>query len=109
MHIPSQALQTRISPEQRTWSSLLKTPPSSAGSEELCYIKPTFSDDVLVIEEFILEEGVKEWEDRVVGFFLDKKLPYTLVKENVKKRWKLLGWRCRYSLGWGYLLLQVQH
>ncbi|KAF9595409.1 hypothetical protein IFM89_000327 [Coptis chinensis] len=49
----------------------------------------TFSDDVLVSEKSILE--AKEWEDRIVGFFLDKKLPYTLVKENVKKRLKLLG------------------
>ncbi|KAF5180882.1 Rna exonuclease [Thalictrum thalictroides] len=35
--------------------------------------------------------GAKEWEDMIVGYFVDKKLPYSLVKSIVEKRWKLEG------------------
>ncbi|KAF9588459.1 hypothetical protein IFM89_010218 [Coptis chinensis] len=52
---------------------------------------PFGAGDALVIEDQVFEEGAKEWEDRVVGFFLGKKLPYTMVKTNVSKRWNLKG------------------
>ncbi|KAF5192427.1 hypothetical protein FRX31_017985 [Thalictrum thalictroides] len=35
--------------------------------------------------------GAKEWEHMIVGYFVDKKLPYSLVKSIVEKRWKLEG------------------
>ncbi|KAF5197004.1 hypothetical protein FRX31_013411 [Thalictrum thalictroides] len=39
----------------------------------------------------MLDQGAKEWEDRVVGFFLDKKLPYMMTKDVLKRRLKLKG------------------
>ncbi|KAF5208333.1 hypothetical protein FRX31_002080 [Thalictrum thalictroides] len=73
--------------------ALLKTIPPSAGSEELQFIEPKFGteEDVLLIDEEILAEGALEWENQVVGFFLDKKLPFMVVKETVHKKWKLKG------------------
>ncbi|KAF5176160.1 hypothetical protein FRX31_034253, partial [Thalictrum thalictroides] len=75
----------------KRWSSLLRTPPPSAGKEELNFINPVFEDGKLVLDDEILEEGAREWENRVVGFFLDKKLPYSMVKEILTRRWKLQG------------------
>ncbi|KAF5187792.1 hypothetical protein FRX31_022621, partial [Thalictrum thalictroides] len=61
------------------------------GKEELSYYEPELQDGKLIIDEELLEEGAKEWEDKVVGFFLDKKLPYTLVKAQIEKKWTLSG------------------
>ncbi|KAF5205327.1 Rna exonuclease [Thalictrum thalictroides] len=74
----------------KAWSSLLKVSPHFAGKEVLYYIPPNVGD-CIAINDDLLEEGAKDWEDCVVGFFLDKKLPYTLVQTMVKKRWKLQG------------------
>ncbi|KAF9595930.1 hypothetical protein IFM89_006211 [Coptis chinensis] len=65
--------------------------PHLLGKKKLAYIEPIFNDGVLEIEEEILEHGAKEWEDKVVGFFLDKKLPYSIVKTQVEKKWSLKG------------------
>ncbi|KAF5201897.1 Endonuclease/exonuclease/phosphatase [Thalictrum thalictroides] len=73
------------------WSSLLKTPPPSAGSEVLEFEEPKFEGNCLMLYDEMLETGAKEWEHNVVGFFLDKKLPFTVVKETVQRRWKLKG------------------
>ncbi|KAF5188412.1 zinc ion binding / nucleic acid binding protein [Thalictrum thalictroides] len=89
----SSSFEPSATRQNRAWNSLLKTPPPSAGEEDLQFIEPKFADDgdVLQIDEEVLIEGAREWETKVVGFFLDKKLPYSIVKENVLKKWKLLG------------------
>ncbi|KAF5204129.1 hypothetical protein FRX31_006287 [Thalictrum thalictroides] len=74
-----------------SWSSLLKSPPPSAGSQELCFIEPSFKEGVLQLDEELIKEGAAEWEHKVVSFFLDKKLPFTMVKSVVLKRWNLDG------------------
>ncbi|KAF5188106.1 hypothetical protein FRX31_022306, partial [Thalictrum thalictroides] len=74
-----------------SWSSLLKSPPPSAGSQELCFIEPSFKEGVLQLDKELIKEGAAEWEHKVVGFFLDKKLPFTMVKSVVLKRWNLDG------------------
>ncbi|KAF5197509.1 zinc ion binding / nucleic acid binding protein, partial [Thalictrum thalictroides] len=83
--------ENRSEPAVARWNSLLKKQPPSAGMEEMTYLKPNFCNGVLEIEDEIVEEGVKEWEDRLVGFFLDKKLPFSFVQEAVKKRWEPKG------------------
>ncbi|KAF5180290.1 hypothetical protein FRX31_030123, partial [Thalictrum thalictroides] len=74
-----------------TWSSTIKTKPASAGSEELFYCIPTVSNGVLQLDDSLCEEGAKEWENTIVGYFLDKKLPFSMVKSMVEKKWKLKG------------------
>ncbi|KAF5201499.1 hypothetical protein FRX31_008918 [Thalictrum thalictroides] len=75
----------------KRWNSLLKSAPPSAGSEELCYIDPIYEEGKLIIDVDLLNEGSHEWENRVVGFFLDKKLPFSMVKDTVEKKWTLKG------------------
>ncbi|KAF5207958.1 hypothetical protein FRX31_002456 [Thalictrum thalictroides] len=75
----------------KPWNSILKTKPTSVGSQTLNFIPPVFKGGVLQIEEGIFEEGSKDWDETVVGFFLDKRLPYSIVKRMVEKRWNLQG------------------
>ncbi|KAL5699922.1 hypothetical protein ACHQM5_025444 [Ranunculus cassubicifolius] len=63
--------------------------PPSASESILPFIEPVIEGDVLVMDE--AAEGVTEWEKKIVGFFLDKKLPFNTVKEEVRKHWKLRG------------------
>ncbi|KAF5198337.1 hypothetical protein FRX31_012077 [Thalictrum thalictroides] len=76
---------------KKAWCSLLKDPPPSAGKEELLYVEPQVIDGILEIGEEILKEGAKEWAEKLVGFFLDKKLPFLIVKDAILKRWKPKG------------------
>ncbi|KAF5208336.1 hypothetical protein FRX31_002077 [Thalictrum thalictroides] len=73
------------------WGTILKTKTPSASSDNLKFCIPNLKDGILQIDEKICKEGAKEWEDKVVGFFLDKKLPYTIVKRAVDKKWNLKG------------------
>ncbi|PIA42432.1 hypothetical protein AQUCO_02000108v1 [Aquilegia coerulea] len=79
-----------VNEKPRLWSTLLKTLPPSAGSMNLEYSEPIFEEGFLQIPERIREEGAKIWEDRVVGFFIDKKLPFSYVKSALVSKWKTL-------------------
>ncbi|PIA60807.1 hypothetical protein AQUCO_00300377v1 [Aquilegia coerulea] len=57
----------------------------------IMYSEPIFEEGFLQIPERIREEGAKIWEDRVVGFFIDKKLPFSYVKSALVSKWKTLG------------------
>ena len=49
-----------------------------------------------------IEEGSKEWESTLVGYFLDKKLPYTLVQNAVFGLWENKGLVDMLAIGDGY-------
>lgn len=55
------------------------------------FYEPTYVDGVLQIDEAVLEEGTQKWRETIVGFFLDKKLLYFLVKCHILNKWKLRG------------------
>ncbi|KAF5178294.1 hypothetical protein FRX31_032118, partial [Thalictrum thalictroides] len=74
----------------KLWSTLFKKLPPSAGESSLEFSSPIFKDGFLQIPEKVKEEGAKLWEQHVVGFFLDKKLPFNYVKSAVTNRWKTL-------------------
>ncbi|PIA42083.1 hypothetical protein AQUCO_02100147v1, partial [Aquilegia coerulea] len=39
----------------------------------------------------IINEGIEEWGEVVVGFFVDRRLPFKVVKESLTKIWKVKG------------------
>ncbi|KAF9620337.1 hypothetical protein IFM89_011072 [Coptis chinensis] len=47
-----------------------------------------FEVDVMDVPSDILEEGVELWKDHLVGFFVDKRLPFPVVKSILEKQWK---------------------
>ncbi|KAF5204899.1 Rna exonuclease [Thalictrum thalictroides] len=83
--------ENQASGSNSTWNTVLISKPLSAGKEELNFCKPIFVDGVLQIDEETCVEGAKEWEDTLVGFFIDKKLPFSVVKNLLEKKWQLAG------------------
>ncbi|GAV92379.1 DUF4283 domain-containing protein, partial [Cephalotus follicularis] len=39
----------------------------------------------------VFEEGVKTWSNTLVGYFVGKRIPYKIVKENLEKKWRKWG------------------
>ncbi|KAL5707983.1 hypothetical protein ACHQM5_018827 [Ranunculus cassubicifolius] len=58
---------------------------------EMSYIPPTFNEDFIIIDKETEDEGVAFLEGAIVGFFLHKKLPQTMVENHVKETWNLCG------------------
>ncbi|KAF9595535.1 hypothetical protein IFM89_000623 [Coptis chinensis] len=52
---------------------------------------PSVADGVAAVPLDIIEEGVRDWEDYLVGYFIDKKLPFPLVRDVLQKTWKIKG------------------
>ncbi|KAF9606229.1 hypothetical protein IFM89_023812 [Coptis chinensis] len=48
-------------------------------------------DGIAEIPASILEKGVSMWSDYVVGFFVEKRLPFPLVKAALARLWKIKG------------------
>ncbi|KAF5199003.1 zinc ion binding / nucleic acid binding protein [Thalictrum thalictroides] len=75
----------------QSWSALFKASSSKLLDTSLELFKPVFSDGLAEVPPEIIEEGLAEWNDVVVGFFVDKKLPFKLVKDSLVKIWNLKG------------------
>ncbi|GAV80196.1 DUF4283 domain-containing protein, partial [Cephalotus follicularis] len=39
----------------------------------------------------VFEEGVKTWSNTLVGYFVGKRIPLKIVKENLEKKWRKWG------------------
>ncbi|KAF5182809.1 zinc ion binding / nucleic acid binding protein [Thalictrum thalictroides] len=50
---------------------------------------PTFVDGHADVPQELIDQGLEVWKDYAVGFFIDRKLPYKLVKDSLTKAWKL--------------------
>ncbi|KAF9606396.1 hypothetical protein IFM89_025085 [Coptis chinensis] len=48
-------------------------------------------DGIAEIPANILEKGVSMWSDYVVGFFVEKRLPFPMVKASLAQQWKVKG------------------
>ncbi|GAV92775.1 DUF4283 domain-containing protein/zf-CCHC_4 domain-containing protein, partial [Cephalotus follicularis] len=60
---------------------------------KLTYIAPTIVEGVSMAElpEEVLEEGAKEWEHALVGFFVGKKIPFRSLQSVLRKKWSVAG------------------
>ena len=74
--------------EVRSWA---KVASASVRSEvSLKYYPPKMDNDKIVVEMPPSSPMVK-WEACLVGYFIDKNLPYTLIKNNALNMWKNKG------------------
>ncbi|KAF9599543.1 hypothetical protein IFM89_038809 [Coptis chinensis] len=48
-------------------------------------------EGVAQVPEELITKGRSLWKDYVVGFFLEQKLPYPVVRELLRKKWKTKG------------------
>ncbi|KAF5201693.1 hypothetical protein FRX31_008720 [Thalictrum thalictroides] len=47
--------------------------------------------DLVVVPRTILDKGIDLWKNHLVGYFIDKRMLYFLVKRAVENEWKLKG------------------
>ncbi|KAF9595069.1 hypothetical protein IFM89_036528 [Coptis chinensis] len=73
-----------------SWSSLFKASRSD-NSAALKKVNVNIVDGVATIPSELINKGINEWSNYVVGFFFGRRLPYPLVQDFVQKNWKLKG------------------
>ncbi|KAF5204973.1 zinc ion binding / nucleic acid binding protein [Thalictrum thalictroides] len=74
---------------QVAWSSLFKS--NSSFDVSLSKCETSLVDGIATVPQEIMEEGSKDWKDFLIGYFIDKKLPFHMVKNALTKTWKLKG------------------
>lgn len=73
----------------KTWAEVVNIP--SRSPVKLRYIPLIPSENPNVVELPPRNEDLGKWESRLVGYFLDRKLPYNYVKNSVSNQWKNMG------------------
>ncbi|KAL7176506.1 hypothetical protein ACSBR2_029938 [Camellia fascicularis] len=73
----------------KTWAEVVNMP--SRSPVKLRYIPPPPFENPNVVELPPRNEDLGKWESRLVGYFLDRKLPYNYVKNSVSNQWKNMG------------------
>ncbi|GAV77646.1 LOW QUALITY PROTEIN: Exo_endo_phos domain-containing protein/DUF4283 domain-containing protein, partial [Cephalotus follicularis] len=59
----------------------------------LTFHEPKLVDGVCVVKppDEVFELGVKEWSNALVGYFVGKRIPFKIIKENLEKKWRKWG------------------
>ncbi|KAF8395672.1 hypothetical protein HHK36_019622 [Tetracentron sinense] len=73
-----------------TWSSIFGTVQKSSHEATLEFIPPEIIDGKLIIRRFEedIENDVAEWQNTLVGYFLEPKPPYFVTKNSVNRMWE---------------------
>ncbi|XP_062171116.1 uncharacterized protein LOC133876895 [Alnus glutinosa] len=87
----------RLFKDERTMGNLQYFPPKKEGGQTFIYPP----DD-------IVEEGISKWRSSLVGQFMDKSLPYFLVKKAVTGMWSQFGDVEVFSLENGMYIFRFQ-
>ena len=74
-----------------SWASLVK--PKGSQGLKLCYIKPEVASEgkVFLLPKTLATEGSKAGDNTLVGYFIGKRLPYSLVKSATLRLWSKAG------------------
>jgi len=75
---------------KKAWADLLKQ--EHIPNFQLDYIKPESNDITIVdIPDCVISEGAREWDTTLVGYFLGRRLPYSLVSNSAHRMWDKFG------------------
>ena len=74
---------------KRVWADLLKQ--NNIPNFQLEYIRPESIDNIVDIPDCVISDGVRDWDTTLVGYFLGRKLPYTLVSNSAHRMWDKFG------------------
>ena len=66
---------------------------NTATDFKLSYVKPRdlANRHIVKVPKEVVSEGSRKWECTLIGYFIGKKLPYTLVKAASSRMWTRLG------------------
>ncbi|KAF9602912.1 hypothetical protein IFM89_032794 [Coptis chinensis] len=73
------------------WSSLFQGGNVSTSDTSLQRFELDMIEGVTQVPMDLRWKGLNVWKEYVVGFFLEQRLPYPVVKEFLKKKWKTKG------------------
>ncbi|KAF9588801.1 hypothetical protein IFM89_016122 [Coptis chinensis] len=73
---------------RRNWSSLFQSSTSHSSDVALKQFDLQIVEGVAQVPMDIIHKGFSDWREYVVGFFLEHRLPYKVVKEFLKKKWR---------------------
>lgn len=85
----------------KSWAEVANMP--SRSLIKLKYIPPLPSENPNVVELPPRSGDLGRWETCLVGYFLDKKLPYNYVKNSVSNQWKNMGLNDVSANGEGFM------
>ncbi|KAF9618995.1 hypothetical protein IFM89_003302 [Coptis chinensis] len=79
--------QSSSSPQPFRWSSLFQNDKSILASSNLALepCSPSFEEGAAVVPQDVIDVGIAEWEDMLIGFFLDKRMSFPFVKNALEK------------------------
>ncbi|KAL7185619.1 hypothetical protein ACSBR2_027544 [Camellia fascicularis] len=85
----------------KTWADVATMP--SRSPIKLKYIPLPPSDDPNIVELPHRNEGLGKWESCLVGYFLDKKLPFNYIRNSAFNQWKNMGLKEVQANGDGFM------
>ena len=89
----------------QNWRHLFK---AGTSKEHMEYFAPESCEGNILVKppKEVTEEGMNKWKDCLVGFSLERSLPFIVVKRFIDLRWRQLGGVEVKSLGRGFFLLR---
>ncbi|KAF9598217.1 hypothetical protein IFM89_025918 [Coptis chinensis] len=75
----------------RSWSDLSNQNKSASFDQGLEKFYPEPINGITAVPSSILEEGLFIWNNYPVGYFVEKRFPYPVVKNILEKQWKPKG------------------
>ncbi|GAV92559.1 DUF4283 domain-containing protein [Cephalotus follicularis] len=75
----------------RQWRQLFQQ--ANRVEDRLSFHAPKNENGVCIVEppDEVFEEGVRTWSNTLVGYFVGKRIPLKIVKENLEKKWRKWG------------------
>ena len=99
---------TRLTePNQRmNWASLVQPKPPT--QFKLTYMKPLDHSQrhIIRVPKEIVAQGSRKWEHTLVGHFIGKRLPYSLVKNATTRMWNKMGLEDMLATDSGYFFFK---
>ncbi|KAF5183443.1 zinc ion binding / nucleic acid binding protein [Thalictrum thalictroides] len=90
--LPFSSIHLPTPSTENPWSDLFSTKKSGSFlNSKLKKFLPIYQDGIAVVPQNIISKGIQQWEDLLVGYFIEKKLPFSIVKNTLTNFWKLKG------------------
>ena len=91
-----------------SWADRVSRTTVTAPRKQLKFFEPTFEDSKVIVSPppEIEEQGSKKWENCLVGYFLDSKLPQGVVRSIMLKLWAKQGLMDAIHHGSGFYIFR---
>ncbi|KAF9605841.1 hypothetical protein IFM89_018861 [Coptis chinensis] len=71
-----------------SWSSLFNDKDGTFTDDHLEFLETHSDNGVVNVPDDVLDEGIDQWSEYLIGYFVDKRMPFHLVKKSLDRAWK---------------------